>query len=218
MPTDPAQSSSRSASIGCLILAAGGSRRLGQAKQLVTFQNHTLLERTVAAALAVPALWPVVVVIGAEASRIRPALARHPVLIAENPAWTEGIASSLRCGLDLLEQFNPAISATLVTLCDQPHISAEVFEQLVATHEQTGATLVAARYDHHPGAPALFDRSYFKALASLTGDEGARILFKSLPAEAIRTVDLPELSLDIDTPEDLAKLDPLQRSPKNGSA
>ncbi len=213
MPTDPPSSPQRPAPIGCLVLAAGGSRRLGQAKQLVTFENQTLLERTVEAALAVPALWPVIVVIGAEASRIRPALTRHPVLIAENSAWTEGIASSLRCGLDMLEQFNPAISATLVTLCDQPHISPQVFQKLVATHEQTGATLVAARYDHHPGAPALFGRSHFKALAGLTGDEGARILFKSLPAEAITTVDLPELSLDIDTPEDLAKLNPLQRSP-----
>jgi molybdenum cofactor cytidylyltransferase len=206
MPTKSDLNFVKRPAIGCVILAAGGSRRLGRAKQLVRFENQTLLERTIVAALATPGLWPVIVVLGAEVASIKPTLVRFPVLIVENPAWTEGIASSLRCGLEILNQFSPKIGHTLISLCDQPFLQTRTFEHLIAQQHQTGSPLVAARYDNHPGAPALFSRNYFSALAGLTGDEGARTLFKSLPISEIHTVDFPELGIDIDTPEDLAKL------------
>lgn len=188
---------------GLVILAAGGSTRLGQPKQLLPVGGVPLLERAVLAGLAAP-VWPIVVVLGAHAERIRPTLARHPVLIAENPAWAEGMASSLRAGLGVLQAFSPRIDGALLALCDQPHFSATTIDALLAAHAQTRRSIVAARYGGHLGAPALFLREHFAALSALTGDEGARKLITRVPPESVAAVDLPELALDLDTPEDVA--------------
>src|SRR5690606_37984311 len=99
----------------------------------------------VEAALASPA-WPVVVVLGANADLIRPSLAKLPVLIAENPAWAEGMAASLRAGIATLRQFSRGLDAAVVALCDQPAFSTETIAQLVAAQRTTGRSIVAARY------------------------------------------------------------------------
>ena len=187
---------------GAIILAAGGSTRMGEPKQLLLFDGHPLLLRAVDAALASPA-WPVVVVLGAHAEKIRPLLARLPVLIAENPAWTEGMASSLRAGIATLREFSRSLDAALLALCDQPAFSAEVIAQLVAAQRATGCSIAAARYAGNLGSPALFLREHFAALAALTGEEGARTLLGAMP-ERVAAVDLPALALDLDTPGDLA--------------
>jgi len=187
---------------GAVILAAGASTRMGEPKQLLPLEGRPLLVRAVEAALASPA-WPVVVVVGAHADKIRPVLARHPVLIAENPAWAEGMASSLRAGIDTLRQFSRSLDAALIALCDQPAFSAEAIARLVAAQRTTGRSIVAARYADRLGAPALFLREHFAALAALTGEEGARTLLQQ-HADRVAAVDLPELAIDLDTPGDYA--------------
>ena len=187
---------------GAVILAAGASTRMGEPKQLLPLQGRPLLVRAVEAALASPA-WPVVVVVGAHSDKIRPVLARHPVLIAENPAWAEGMASSLRAGIDTLRQFSRSLDAALIALCDQPAFSAEAIARLVDAQRATGRSIVAARYADRLGAPALFLREHFAALAALTGEEGARTLLQQY-ADRVAAVDLPELAIDLDTPGDYA--------------
>jgi molybdenum cofactor cytidylyltransferase len=185
---------------GAVILAAGESARMGTPKQLLLLDGKPLLVRAVEAALASPA-WPVVVVLGAHAEKIRPVLARLPVLVVENPAWAEGMASSLRTGITTLRQFSRAFDAALVALCDQPAFSVDTIAQLVAAQRATGRSIVAARYAGRHGAPALFLREHFAALAALTGEEGARALLNGDPATTT-PVDLPALSLDLDMPAD----------------
>lgn len=189
---------------GAVILAAGASTRLGTPKQLLLHNGKPLLLHAVEAALASPA-WPVVVVLGAHSDKIRPTLARLPVLVTENPAWTEGMASSLRAGITTLQQFSRRLDAALVALCDQPAFSAAMIAQLVAAQRASGRSIVAARYGGRHGAPALFLREHFDPLAHLTGEEGARALLNNDPA-GVATVDLPELTLDVDTPADAAAL------------
>ena len=196
----------RPARIGAVVLAAGASRRLGQPKQLLVVSDQPLLERAVDALLSDPRIWPVVVVLGAEAPVVRAAVARRPVLFAENAAWAEGMASSLRAGLATLRQFSREVDAVFCALCDQPAFDGHVVRQLLDRRETTGAGVVAARYAGHPGAPAIFSREHFPALAQLTGDAGARQLFNSLPPHALATVDLPQLGFDVDTPADLQRL------------
>jgi molybdenum cofactor cytidylyltransferase len=198
---------------GCLVLAAGGSSRMGRPKQLLPVAGTPLLVRAVEAALSSQA-WPVVVVLGAEAGQIRPALARLPVLVVENPAWSEGMASSIRSGLALLRQFSRAIDGVLVALCDQPGFSAESISRLVATQRVTGRSIAAARYAGRCGAPALFMREHFPALAVLVGEEGARELLNGDP-DRVAAVDMPELAVDLDTPEDYAAW---QKSAAGGTA
>lgn len=188
---------------GAVILAAGSSSRMGTPKQLLEIEGRPLIVRAVEAALASPA-WPIVVVLGAHAEKIRPALARLPVLIAENPAWSEGMAASIRTGITTLGQFSRALDGALLALCDQPAFSADVIAQLVAAQANSGRSIVAARYSGRNGAPALFLREHFPTLASLTGEEGARALLNGDPA-GVAPVELPELAVDLDTPEDFAR-------------
>ena len=188
---------------GAVILAAGASHRMGEPKQLLPLAGQPLLLRAVEAALASPA-WPVVVVLGAHADKIRPLLARRPVLVAENPAWAEGMASSLRAGIAVLQQFSRTLDAAVIALCDQPAFSADVIAQLIATQHATGRSIVAARYGGRNGAPALFLREHFPALIALSGEEGALALLRDEARIAI--VDLPALAFDLDTPADYAAL------------
>lgn len=187
---------------GAVVLAAGESSRMGTPKQLLRLDGRSLIVRSIEAALASSA-WPVVVVLGAHSEKIRPLLARLPVLIAENPTWNEGMASSIRVGVTTLRQFSRQLDAALITLCDQPAFSAEVVAHLVATQHATGRSIVAARYAGRNGAPALFLKENFPALAALTGEEGARPLLNG-DASRVAPVDLPALALDLDTPADYA--------------
>lgn len=191
---------------GVVILAAGSSTRMGAPKQLLELDGKPLIVRAVEAALASPA-WPVVVVLGAHADRIRPTLTRLPVLVTENPAWPEGMASSIRAGIATLQQFSHRIDAALLALCDQPAFSTEVIARLFATQQATGSSIVAARYAGRHGAPALFRREHFGALLHLTGEEGARTLLNTATAR-ITSLDLPALAVDLDTPEDFAAQNP----------
>jgi CTP:molybdopterin cytidylyltransferase MocA len=187
---------------GVVILAAGASTRMGEPKQLLPLSGQPLLVRAVEAALASPA-WPVVVVLGAHAEKIRPLLARFPVLVAENPTWAEGMASSLRTGIATLQQFSRSLGGAVVALCDQPAFSAAVIDQLLGQQQATGRSIVATRYHGRNGAPALFLRQHFPTLATLTGEEGARALLNA-DAGQIASIDWPALGLDLDTPADYA--------------
>jgi molybdenum cofactor cytidylyltransferase len=187
---------------GAVILAAGASTRMGSLKQLLEINGKPLLLHAVEATLA-SAAWPVVVVVGAQAEKIRPVLAQLPVLITENPAWAEGMAASVRAGVTTLQQFSRALDGALIALCDQPAFSTDVVAQLVAAQRATGRSIVAARYAGRHGAPALFLREHFATLTHLTGEEGARALLNDYP-ERIASVDLPALAMDLDTPADVA--------------
>ena len=200
---DNARPTLRAERFGVVLLAAGASTRMGSAKQLLELGGQPLVARAVEAALA-SAAWPVVVVLGAHAARIRPLLARYPVLIADNPAWAEGMASSLRAGLNTLCTFSRGIEAALLAVTDQPAFSAETIARLIETRRTAGHDIVAARYGGRLGVPALFARAHFPALAALTGEDGARHYLAQHSAETA-AVDLPEMALDLDTPEDLAQ-------------
>lgn len=192
--------------VGIVILAAGESKRMGRPKQLLEWDGQPLIVRAVDAALASRG-WPIVVVLGAHADAIRPLLATRPVLIAENPAWSEGMASSLRAGVSLLQQFSRSIEAVLIALCDQPAFSAATVDRFVETQRATRRSIVASHYSGRNGAPALFLREHFAALTSLVGEEGARALLNQ-SADRVAAVDLPEFAIDLDTPDDYAALKP----------
>jgi molybdenum cofactor cytidylyltransferase len=189
---------------GAIILAAGASTRMGSPKQLLLLDGQPLVVRAAEAALAAGA-WPVVVVLGAHAEKIRPTLARLPVLVVENASWPEGMAASIRTGITTLGQFSRTLDAALLALCDQPAFSAAVIAQLLAAQRASGRSIVAARYASRHGAPALLLRSHFPALAALTGEAGARDLLNGTP-DQVAAVDLPALAHDLDTPADYAAI------------
>lgn len=199
-----AHKTERDLRFGVAILAAGSSSRMGSSKQLLELDGKPLLVRTAEAALA-SAAWPVVVVLGANAEKIRPSLARLPVLVTENSAWAEGMAASIRAGITTLQQFSRHLDAALIALCDQPAFSSDTIARLVAAQRASGRSIAAAHYAGRNGAPALFLRQHFATLASLTGEEGARALLNENP-DHVTPIDLPDLAVDLDTPADIAAL------------
>lgn len=147
-------------SCAAVVLAAGASRRLGQAKQLVKIEGEPLLGRTVRLA-AQAGFQPVVVVLGFEAHRIRSALEGFRVIVAVNENWDTGMGSSMRCGVETALQISPAPEDILLMVCDQIRLSADVLRQLLRLHGLANYPITAARYSGRLGVPAVFSSIFF---------------------------------------------------------
>jgi molybdenum cofactor cytidylyltransferase len=192
------------AGIGAVILAAGASTRMGVPKQLLQFGGEAMLRRAASVALKAGCR-PVVVVTGADAAASRKALLGLDVREAENQQWESGISSSVRVGIEALVTAHPQTAAVVLMLCDQPFVTREIIARLVAAHRETGRSIVASRYGGSYGVPALFGKVHFAELTTLKGDAGAkRVIQRHLPK--VHLVSFPEGEIDIDTPEDLARL------------
>lgn len=183
--------------VAAVVLAAGGSRRLGHPKQLLLHDGRSLVRRTVEAALAAGCA-PVVVVLGAHPEAVRAALAGLDVAFSVNPRWRDGMASSIRCGVERLSA-EEGVRAALLLVCDQPRLTAAVLGRLIAEFDGAAGRRVACRYADTVGVPALFERSLFGELLGLTGDRGAKALLQADP-ERLRVVPWPEGELDVDEP------------------
>lgn len=187
--------------IGAVILAAGSSSRLGQPKQLLTVDGETLLRRAVRIAEQASAD-PVIVVLGAHAERLRKELAGTTATPVYCERWQDGMGASLAAGVAALP---PELDAALILLCDQPRVQTAHLRQLIARAEETAALIVAASYNNGLGAPALFRRALFANLQTIPGDKGARYLIQQHRAQTI-AFPLPEAADDVDTPDDLERL------------
>jgi len=189
--------------VACVLLAAGGSRRLGAAKQFVRYRTRPLLAHVLAAARGALPRAPLIVVVGSEALRVKLVLRRAGcgARVAANPFWREGMATSLRAGLDAVPR---TARAALVLLVDQPRVDSAAIGRLVGAWRRHPGVPAAARYDGRVGVPAVLPRRHWSALKELTGDQGARALLRGAPS--LTLVDMPEAALDIDTPADLLEL------------
>ena len=186
-----------------LVLAAGAARRFGSAKQLLSIQGSPLLLQ-VASRAAVLVGDDLIVVLGAHAEPIEAQLSGCPGRRIINPAWEEGMGSSLRAGVLALP---PACAAVLVLLADQAAVSVADLERLRAAWHAHPERIAAAHYGEpvpRSGVPALFPRAWFPALLQLTGDCGARALL-ARHTDVVQPVPMPNAVLDIDTPEDAAR-------------
>lgn len=185
--------------VALILLAAGGSTRLGSAKQLIDVDGEPLVRRATRQLVAINA-GPVGVVIGARADAIRDALAGVDATIFDNPHWSAGIGTSIRAGV----AWAASIDAThaLIALCDQPDIDAAHFAALLAARHD--AAIVASRYAGHPGVPAVFARSVFDRLIALPDDRGAKAILND-PLSEIRQLAYEPAAIDLDTPEDLRR-------------
>ena len=188
-----------------VVLAAGASRRLGEAKQLVEVGGERLLERAVRVA-GEAKLGPVVVVLGALAGRVAAECDLRRAWVVVNSGWEEGMGSSVRAGVELVAGM-PEVNGVVVMTCDMPEVSAGHLRGLVdSTHRGAmngapGETVVGSGYGGKVGVPAYFPRAVFGKLMELRGDAGARELLRGA-----RCVELERGEVDVDTAEDLARV------------
>lgn len=193
-------------SIAAVVLAAGGSKRLGRTKQLEPWGGSTLLGHVVARTLEfdVDEVW---VVVGHDAEEIIDRADLGDAYIVENLEWEEGIASSLRVGLDALTRLSRCDTA-LIVIGDQPDVPVEVVGELLRSHEKAGKPVTVPKYRYSWGNPVIVNRSLWPRLMSLEGDEGARRLWQAHP-EWVNDVWFSDAApRDVDTEADVAELKP----------
>jgi molybdenum cofactor cytidylyltransferase len=189
---------------GIIILAAGASTRLGEPKQQLLYKGKTLLQHAVDAAVESMAQL-VIVVLGANAEVIKNDITNQGVTIVHNKDWEEGMASSIRTGITELQKLSPDIDNAILMLCDQPFVDVALLNNLILKKQQTSTPIIACAYNNTVGPPALFDKTYFNALPSLKGQEGAKKLLMKCSNEVF-TIPFDKGAIDIDTVEDYAKI------------
>lgn len=181
---------------GAIILAAGGSSRLGSPKQLFLCHGEPLLLHVTRVVLRA-AVEQVAVVVGAHAAECRAILKGLPVEIVENDRWREGMAASLCAGVNAMPH---SIDGLLVVLGDQPLVAAAHLNALLAERDRPAGSGYAATV----GPPAYFPRLLIPELLQLHGDHGARSILQR-HREALDVIPFPGGDLDLDTPEDGAR-------------
>jgi molybdenum cofactor cytidylyltransferase len=194
--------------IAALVLAAGGSSRLGAPKQLLRWGDTTLLGHVLDALRELP-FDEVFVVIGANGDEILDQVDLTGTSVIENPEWEEGMASSLRVGLDAVLRLSRA-DAVVIFLGDQPDISEEVVNGLIEARRSTKRQAIVPKYRYVWGNPVLVERSLWPRLMSLEGDEGAKRLLQAHPDWVHEVWFEQRPPRDIDTRADFEELRPRQ--------
>ncbi len=187
--------------IAAIILAAGGSDRMGGSKQLLPWRGEPLVRHVACAALD-GGFDKVIIVVGAAGEEIKEVMNDLPVEFVDNPDWQLGQSSSIQAGLTALPG---GFGAAIFLLADQPQISTTLLRTLIEKHTSTLAPIIAPLVDGQRGNPVLFDRNTFSDLQTIRGDTGGRSLFSQYSVDWVDWHD-ESILLDIDTEEDYQRL------------
>jgi len=188
--------------ISALVLAAGVSHRMGEPKPLLLLDGRPVLSHVIAA-VARSRVTETIVIVGAASDRVRKEVPSNGARWVENPAFAEGMSSSLRAGVAAL---SPESDGFFVVLGDEPFVRGSTYDTLIAARERTGARIVLPTYGGVRGNPVLIDRTLAHEVDAITGDRGCRALRLRHPKETLEVpVDDPGVVIDLDTPEDLAR-------------
>lgn len=187
-----------------LVLAAGQSKRLGVPKQLLSFEGETLINRLLQL-VKKSTQFPITLVLGANAKAIQDQLEETDLSILLNNDWEEGMASSIRAGIEQIMTQDPGVDGVMILVCDQPFINEEHIQSLIEKQRLSGLPLAACYYAGVIGTPALFHRSIFPELLELKGDIGAKSIIKKRESEVAK-LHFEQGAIDIDTMEDYQQL------------
>ena len=179
-----------------VILAAGGSSRFGEIKQLLPWKNKNIIN-TVVETAALAGLDPILVVLGANAGLIQASLDNETVQVVNNPDWDKGQSTSLKAGVTAIRQ---TVDGVLFLLCDQPHLTVNLVDAVVEEGLRSGK-VVTPIIDDRRANPVYFPASCFPLFDTLEGDAGGRQIIPACPHTTLPWLD-DWMARDIDTPED----------------
>lgn len=186
--------------IAILLLAAGNSSRMGSIKQLLPWKGTSLINYVLQTA-TLSETSKVGVVLGANAGIIQKALVLpEDVDIVVNEAWQQGMGGTIAAGIRKLLKNGKNPDGLLLMLCDQPLITPEYLNRMIATFQKSQQAIIASQYGEHAGVPALFPKRYFPELAKLDTDIGARELLARNKTDC-QLLEAGELLRDMDTKE-----------------
>ncbi|WP_319589927.1 nucleotidyltransferase family protein [uncultured Draconibacterium sp.] len=200
--------------IPILLLAAGASSRMGKPKPLLPWEGKRLIEHQVNMLLSTGN--PVVVVLGNQSESIIPILQGLPVKFTINENWEMGMGTSIATGVRFIKQLYPDCKGVLITLIDQPLITSDHLNTLVANFESEKQQIIVSQAETGwQGVPVLFDRFYFDELARLKGKQGAKTIFRNYMQHVI-SIPCGEILEDMDTPKEYDKLQNISKEKQSG--
>jgi len=191
--------------LSCIILAAGESKRLGTAKQLLDWHGETILAKAIRTLEKISPTYAthveIIVVLGARYEEIFPTISPFRIITCRNEHWHEGMGTSISTAI---HSVSAHASAVLLSVCDQVLMSSNDYEQLLSAFLTGNSTIAATRYGENAGVPAIFAPQYFPHLQSLSGERGAKSILQKYNDD-VTLVDLPAALVDIDTAEDYVR-------------
>jgi len=188
-----------------ILLAAGPSSRLGQAKQLVRFDGESLVRRAARVALSLEPV-SITVVTGFADNAVEHELRDLPVRLTRNDEWAQGMGGSIACGVRSISE---RVDGVLVMLCDQWRIDTTDLTRVISAWNSDISRIIAASWCEQKatiyGAPTLFPCKYIRELQNLSGCRGAKAIIDQNLAK-VQFVELKNAACDLDRPEDLEQL------------
>ena len=182
--------------IGCIVLAAGESKRMGKPKLLLQLGQGTILEQTIDSFLN-SGLNEVIVVVGDRSEEMTNLIASRPVTVAVNPDYRNGMSTSIVTGLSLL---NDKIQAVMIALADQPFVDPQTINHLIEAFSANDKGIAIPVYRGRRGHPVIFSIKYKVELLRLKGDIGGRQIITRYPDDVLEvTVNCEGINIDIDT-------------------
>jgi molybdenum cofactor cytidylyltransferase len=180
-----------------LVLAAGGSRRLGEPKQLLPYGSRTLLDHALEIARA-SGFDQLIVAIGGSSGEVRRRVDLSGADVVENPDFGDGCSSSIAAGLSAID---PRSELMVLMLGDQPGVTPATIRTLIAACDED-TVLAACLYDDGRGHPLAFGRTLFGELRELHGDKAVWKLMERRSGEVLEVRVPGQVPRDVDTRAD----------------
>lgn len=185
--------------LAIIILAAGQSKRLGRAKQLVNFNDSNLLQHTINQCSVIKSSVKLLV-LGHQRSEIEASIKAGSFEIVDNQDYKNGLSSSIQAGIRVIERNYQQISTVMFVVCDQPFLTSDHLQQLISSH--SSPIITASGYANTFGVPMIVPERYWPLIRRLTADQG----IKSIITEEVNLVLFPKGEIDIDTEQQITEL------------
>ncbi|MDP2663332.1 MAG: nucleotidyltransferase family protein [Dehalococcoidia bacterium] len=189
--------------VSAVLLAAGRAKRMGRPKLLMPFRDSTILEQAIDNLLG-SRVDELIVVLGDDTRELAGRIRGRRLTIVENPEAERGMSTSIVAGLRVVHR---SATALMIALADQPLVDRKVVDRLIAEFQRGGKDIVVPTFKGARGNPVIFSVKYREDQLKLTGDVGGRTIIEGHPDDVLEVpVGAEGVSVDIDTPEDYARL------------